>query len=150
MSVSSMYIRTKDDVYDLKSKEVSSLEYIDNDTAINKYGVKGAFYTIYYFDENKGHYSEYDNKGGRSCDFIDEKDILKQSENLFELIDEFVVIRDSTKINQLVRTDDINYLKEMMREDKRIVDVKGAIWSDFGLKYVARLTEDGGIKLICT
>ena len=35
-------------------------------------------------------------------------------------------------------------------EDKRIVDVKGAIWSDFGLRYVARLTEDGGIELICT
>lgn len=74
--------------------------------------------------------------------------VVDQSENLFELIDEFVVIRDSTKINQLVRTDDINYLKEMMREDKRIVEVKGAIWSDFGLKYVAKLDDKGNLELI--
>ena len=76
--------------------------------------------------------------------------VIKQSESLFELIDEFVVIRDSTKINQLVRTDNVEYLKEMMKEDKRIIAVKGAIWTDFGLRYVARLTEDGGIELICT
>ena len=82
-------------------------------------------------------------------DIILKDQVINQSENLFELIDEFVVIRDSTKINQLVRTDDINYLKEMMKEDKRIVEVKGAVWTDFGLKYVARLTEDGGVELIC-
>lgn len=82
-----MYIRTKDGtIYDLESKEVSSWEYIDNDTALNEYGVEGAFYTIYYFDENKGHYSEYDGKGGHSCVFIEEKDILKQSDTIEELI----------------------------------------------------------------
>lgn len=85
---------------------------------------------------------------GASIRIIYGKEIIKQSENLLELIDEFVVIRDSTKINQLVRTDDINYLKEMMREDKRIVDVKGAIWSDFGLKYVAKLDDKGNLELI--
>ena len=82
--------------------------------------------------------------------FITKDQVINQSENLLELIDEFVVIRDGTKINQLVRTDDINYLKEMMREDKRIIEVKGAIWTDFGLKYIARLTEDRGVELICT
>ena len=76
--------------------------------------------------------------------------VISQSESIEELFDEFVVIRDSTKINQLVRTDDIEYLKEMMKEDKRIIEVKGAIWTDFGLKNVARLTEDGGVELICT
>ena len=83
-------------------------------------------------------------------DVVSKDKVIKQSESLFELIDEFVVIRDSTKINQLVRTDNVEYLKEMMREDKRIIEVKGAIWTDFGLKYVARLTEDGGVELICT
>ena len=83
-------------------------------------------------------------------DVVSKDQVIKQSESLFELIDEFVVIRDSTKINQLVRTDDIEYLKEMIKEDKRIIEVKGAVWTDFGLKYVARLTEDGGIELRCT
>ena len=81
--------------------------------------------------------------------FITKDKVINQSENLLELIDEFVVIRDSTKTNQLVRTDNIEYLKEMMKEDKRIVEVKGAVWTDFGLKYVAILTEDGGVELIC-
>lgn len=62
-------------------------------------------------------------------------DIISQSENLFELFDEFVVIRDDTKINQLVRTDNINYLKEMMNDDKRIVAVKGAICDNNYKKY---------------
>ena len=80
--------------------------------------------------------------------FIRKDQVINQSENLFGLIDEFVVIRDSTKINQLVRTDDINYLKEMMKEDKRIIAIKGAIWSDFGLKYVAKLDDKGRFELI--
>lgn len=97
--------------------------------------------------------------GSETCDkqgyFVGEYDVIlkeqviSQSENLFELIDEFVVIRDGTKINQLVRTDDIEYLKEVIKEDKRIVAVKGAVWTDFGLKYVARLMEDGDVELIC-
>ena len=81
--------------------------------------------------------------------FIRRDQVINQSENLFELIDEFVVIRDSTKINQLVRTDAIEYLKEMIKEDKRIIEVKGAVWTDKGLKYVVRLTEYGGLELIC-
>ena len=74
--------------------------------------------------------------------------IISQSESIEELFDEFVVIRDSTKINQLVRTDDIEYLKEMMKEDKRIIAIKGAIWTDFGLKYVAKMNDKWELELI--
>lgn len=81
-------------------------------------------------------------------DVVSKDQVIKQSESLFELIDEFVVIRDSTKINQLVRTDNIEYLKEMMREDKRIIEVKGAVWTDFGLKYVAKMNSKGILELI--
>lgn len=81
--------------------------------------------------------------------FITRNQVINQSENLFDLIDEFVVIRDNTKINQLVRTDNIKYLKEMMKDDKRIIAVKGAIWNDWGLKYLANVDNDGGIELIC-
>ena len=85
---------------------------------------------------------------GASIRIIYGNEIIKQSENLFELIDEFVVIRDSTKINQLVRTDDINYLKELMESDKRIIEVKGAIWTDKGLIYVAKMNDKGELELI--
>ena len=96
----------------------------------------------------------YDKRGYYIGDYdvtsnvILKEQVINQSENLFELIDEFVVIRDSTKINQLVRTDDINYLKEMMKEDKRIVEVKGAIWTEWGLKYVAKMNDRGELELI--
>lgn len=81
-------------------------------------------------------------------DVILKDQIINQSENLFELIDEFVVIRDGTKTNQLVRADDIKYLKEIMESDKRIIEVKGAIWTEWGLKYIARVKEDGGLDFI--
>ena len=140
-----MYIRTKDDnIYDLGSKGVSSWEYIDNDTAINKYGVKGAFYTIYYFDENKGHYSEYDNKGGRSCDFIDEKDILNQSENLEELCDKFVYCQNGF-YEMYSKLDFAHYDKEYIKNGGTI---KGAIWTSRGLIYVAKLNREGELELL--
>ena len=87
-----------------------------------------------------------------NCEYgqISKLEIKRKSENLEELCDEFVIIRDSTKINQLVRIDNIEYLKEMMKEDKRIVAIKGAIWTDWGLKYLANVNNDGGIELICT
>ena len=81
-------------------------------------------------------------------DVILKDQVINQSENLFELIDEFVVIRDSTKINQLVIVDNVEYLKEMIKEDKRIVEVKGAIWTDKGLIYVAKMNDKGDLELI--
>ena len=99
---------------------------------------------VYEVKVNKYHELVYckDNQIVLSCN------ILKQSENLEELCDEFVVIRDSTKINQLVRTDNIEYLKEMMKEDKRIIAVKCAIWTDWGLKCVAKMNDNGKMELI--
>lgn len=81
-------------------------------------------------------------------DLLVKEQVVSQSENLFELIDEFIVIRDSTKINQLVRTDNIEYLKEMMKEDKRIIEIKGAIWTDKGLIFVAKMSDKGELELI--
>lgn len=145
-----MYIRTKDDnIYDLGNKGVSSWEYIDNDTAINKYGVKGAFYTIYYFDENKGHYSEYDNKGGRSCDFIDEKDILKQSENLKELCDCFVTESPSVELKyrfNIYKT--LNGAKKCAYANGDEINIYGHIWNGITLTPVAKMNENGKLELL--
>ena len=92
----------------------------------------------------------YDKQGYYIGDYdvILKEQVINQSENLFELIDEFVVIRDSTKINQLVRTDNIGYLKDMMEDDKRIIAVKGAVWTDFSLKYVANISNKGELELL--
>ena len=81
-------------------------------------------------------------------DVILKEQVINQSENLFGLIDEFVIIRADTKINQLVRTDNIEYLKEVIKEDKRIIEVKGAIWTDKGLIFVAKMSNKGELELI--
>jgi len=144
-----MYIRTKDGrVYNLESKEVSSWEYIDNDTAINEYGVECAFYTIYYFDENKGHYSEYDGKGGRSCIFIEEKDILKQSDTIEKLCDEFVI--ENNYYGQVSQSRYYDY--EVAKQNLDIASndvIYGAIRvAGKGLIYVAKMNEDGNLELL--
>lgn len=81
-------------------------------------------------------------------DVILKEQVISQSENLSGLIDEFVIIRADTKINQLVRTDNIEYLKEMIKEDKRIIEVKGAVWTDKGLIFVAKMNDNEDLELI--
>lgn len=128
-----MYIRTKDNLYEITDKQYDILcgnlteEEKENYKNITSFGIGSV--------EEGTHQS------------ILIKDILKYSKNPEELCDEFVLIRNSTRINQLVRTDDINYLKEMMESDKRIVVVKGAIWTEWGLKYVAKMNDDGDLRL---
>lgn len=111
----SKYIRTKEGkIFDLENKKVSSWEYIDNDTAVNEYGVEGAFYTIYYFDENEGHYSGYDGKGGHSCDFIEEKDIINQADTIDELCDCLMFVDEDEDffITQVYKTNIPYYQKD--------------------------------------
>lgn len=144
------YIRTKEGkIFDLKSKEISSIEYIDKNTAINEYKVECAFYTIYYYNGLKGPYLECDNKGGYSCDFIEEKDILKQSEDLAELCDEFVAIEK--EYNHLFYGNDIKQIFEYYqeyKEDYGIEKIYGAIWTSKGLIYVAKMDSEGKLVLI--
>ena len=131
-----MYVRTKDGIYEITDKQYDILcgnlteEEKENFKNITSFGTGSI---------EDGTYKS-----------ILIKDIVNKSKKLFELFDEFVVIRNSTKINQLVRTDNLEYLKEMMKEDKRIIAVKGAIWTDWGLKFIANMNNTGGLELICT
>ena len=166
------YIRTKDGkVYNLESKEVSSWEYIDNDTAINEYKVEGAFYSIYYFDEDEGHYSEYDDKGGHSCDFIEEKDILKQDDTIKELCDGFYLKTRRKDTGEIHIQETFIYYDDFLDEFHRIGDIEeydiddywcvdgecfetelvtacGFIETDKGLIFVAKMNKDEELELI--
>lgn len=95
------------------------------------------------YDTSKGIYIPSIKMYAIGTETIYEKDIINKADTIEELVDEYVVIRDNTKINQLVRTDDTNYLKELIKEDKRIIEIKGAIWTDKGLIYVANMNEEG-------
>ena len=113
------YIRTKSNIYETEAR------YLDNNG-------KWIGYSLVDYD----------------MAFIVRSQVNREADTIEELCDEFVVIRDTTKITQLVRADDIDYLKEVMESDKRIIEVKGAIWTEWGLKYVARMNNDGKLKLI--
>ena len=72
--------------------------------------------------------------------------VISQSENIEELCDRFVVIDKETK--EVISI--VSFLAYAKLWSYCKYNIYGAIWTDFGLKYVARLTEDGGIELICT
>ena len=79
-------------------------------------------------------------------DVILKEQVIKQSENLEELCDRFVVMDKETK--EVISI--VSFLAYAKLWSYCKYNIYGAIWTDFGLKYVARLTEDGGIELICT
>ena len=74
----------------------------------------------------------------------------KQSENLEELCDEFVIeYRDGSKIISIHdNTDD--FLREHKGEIESgcIKNVYGGIWTDKGLIYVAKMNDKGELELI--
>ena len=80
------YIRMKDKIIDLTSKQVSSYEIIDDKTAIDEYGEDGGFIMVYYYNRDVGEHIEYDNKGGHSMDNWYLTDILKQADTVEELM----------------------------------------------------------------
>lgn len=146
----SRYIRTNDGkIFDLESKEISSIEYIDKNTAINEYKVECAFYTIYYYNGLKGHYLECDNKGGYSCDFIEEKDILKQADTIEELFmpNDLLVVGDDK--NQMpIFIESIEYLKAWLycHDIYKIKEFYIKNGNDF--RCIAKMNEKGKLELI--
>lgn len=75
---------------------------------------------------------------------IERKDIIKQAETIEELCDEFIRIEKCLDIKpQVLRT-----------EESEIIDlignanIYGAIWTDKGLIYVAKMNEKGELELL--
>lgn len=144
------YIRTKDKVIDLTSKQVSSYEIIDDKTAIDDHGEDSGFICVYYFDSNIGEHIEYDNKGGHSMDNWYLKDIIAKADTIEELCDAYV--DDYIKLHKFKIVHENNpYLTGLIRDrkyDHRGIDVYGAIWTDKGLIYVAKMNEKGELELL--
>ena len=85
---------------------------------------------------------------GASIRIIYGNEIIKQSENLLELIDEFVVF-DKEQPKLLYYKGFENLKKEVIdfEKDKEKVVVYGAIWTDKGLIYVAKMNDKGELEL---
>ena len=75
---------------------------------------------------------------------------LKQAHTIEELCDEFVQIISNGKIIQRSISRDLHQLKikKEMYEIYNKVDTFGAIWTDKGLIYVAKMNENGELELL--
>ena len=74
--------------------------------------------------------------------FIKPEFIIKQADTIEELCDEFVYVDE--EIKQFLVSDDIDKAKAKFYNN----NVYGAIWTDKGLVYVARMNEKGELKLL--
>ena len=92
--------------------------------------------------------------------FITKDQVINQSENLEELCDEFVLHYGDTMQTSIPipwatyeRRDD-NWQKHKekliseLKKAERKATVYGAVWCEFGLKYVAKMNSDGKLVLI--
>lgn len=119
------YVRTKDGIYELMPNISQDYEMsFDGET------LEPAYYTI-------------------DTDWIAKKDVIDQADTIEELCDEFVVccdswekplVHDSDKTNK----EQLSDLKNILKNDK----VYGAIWTDKGLIFVAKLNNKGKLELL--
>lgn len=114
------YIRTKTDIYELVKEDDDWVEIISN----------------------------FERKMQCHC-VIKKHAVIKQADTIEELCDEFVVLgvyktNKGVPFNSLSET--LNYLDE--HRDWEQLTIYGAIWTEWGLKYVAKMNEKGELELL--
>lgn len=78
---------------------------------------------------------------------FDKKDIINQADTIEELCDEFVVI--GIFENQIgCCCDTFNEAKEFKNYVELPQIIYGAIWCEWGLKYVAKMNDKGELELL--
>lgn len=85
---------------------------------------------------------------------IHKKDIIEQADTIEELCDEFVIIyKDEYKYyantdKPFITNNKPYTLKSRTEEKLKYFNYYGAIWTDKGLIYVAKMNEKGDLELI--
>ena len=77
-------------------------------------------------------------------DVILKEQVIKQSENLEELCDRFVVLEKETKEVMNI----VSFLAYAKLWSSCKYNIYGAVWCEWGLKYVAKLDDKGELELI--
>lgn len=70
--------------------------------------------------------------------------VIKQSENIEELCDRFVVMDKETKEVMNI----VSFLEYAKLWSYCKYNIYGAVWCEWGLKYVAKLDDKGDLELI--
>ena len=75
-------------------------------------------------------------------------DIVAESDNLIDLCDEFVRICERFGIREVLSKHEKQELLRKKLKNNAITCFFGAIWTDKGLIYVAKMNEQGELELI--
>lgn len=117
------YIRTKESVYEPCEKQRHIKDgYIDVKADNNPFIIKG--YRI-----------------------IDKGRVIKQADTIEDLCDEFVIKAYCSNDPFLFMKEQIDIKDFISKCDKDTI-IYGAIWCEWGLKYVARMNEKGEFELL--
>jgi len=112
------YIRTKDKIIAIDNKKYEIVEI--NDMTLLQTNI-----------ESKQIFREY---------------IVSQADTIEELCDEFVVVRENKKPVSFINLEQVNLNRGNYGYSNSIV--YGAIWTEWGLKYVAKMNEKGELELL--
>ncbi len=89
-------------------------------------------------------------------EWVAQKDVTKQADTVEELCDEYVSINKESKNHSLIEIekdgnrytrDKITGWIETLEKKLKRFDIYGAIWTDKGLIHVAKMNEQGDLKL---
>ena len=102
----------------------------------------------YWLTDKNGYYRYLEDDFLDYIERVDNEYIIKQADTIEELCDEYVVVSDSFE-KLLAHTIGDNDTKEVI-EMAKIVNgiIYGAIWTDKGLIYVAKMNEKGELELL--
>lgn len=124
------YIRTKDGIYESAKQQI-----------VKRYDSEGNLFATSIDTSTNSLISIYE-------------DIIKQADTIEELCDELVVIPYADEPCQKIRpqNDGFHNVKELLKfyDDNMtgVFSLYGAIWTDKGLIYVAKMNEEGELELL--
>lgn len=83
---------------------------------------------------------------GEDC-FIPKNEIVDEANNIEELCDEFIVVSDNCE-KPIISASPFNELQLYAKGRKKYAICYGAIWTEWGLKYVAKMNSKGELELL--
>ena len=152
------YIRTTDGIYDVsieKKKLLESLKkHIQDLIEIAKYNddedeaklLKKELKSIKVSDSRHGETLVISAESER-YDEGNEYVIVAESDRIEELCDEFIVFIEKEPNGKLLWFDSFEELKKQIIDNSELV-IYGAIWTEKGLIYVAKMNEKGELELL--
>lgn len=89
---------------------------------------------------------KYKELTGEDC-FIPKNEIVDKADTIEELCDEFIVISDNCK-RPIISALPFDELQLYAKNRTKYAICYGAIWTEWGLKYIAKMNSNGELELL--